>query len=288
MNQNGVIKYLAIALAVAAMPVAALGVTFSINGQTNFTVLGDVHYHTGTGVVEFQASDRFFCFDFGSGGTQPGLTVKDKNDDSGVVLMNEIGLSSALQYRLGENEIRFQPSNATPCFFNDSSRGFGLFGDPSNRSSIEEEADPDKILNDQFQGFPELIIEYSPFTLEAGGLSVGDRISYSITIHNKGKVAMQWGAFQELATFGLLDTASLSCTSAEGSSSCGSAVPGNLVRFEDISLEPSGKVTLQISKTANQILDVGTEITFFSGVVSGDGNSSDPVFDSRVEPLIIP
>lgn len=196
-----------------------------ISGSPNHDILD-----TGTGsLLDYDlANDRIdfsvgstgvydsplFCFDFSS---PEGVTL-NATDANGHMVMDSVRLGSDLGYDLANNVISMSPASSVQCFFKSSNGTFGPFGKVPNASrSSDPELPPCsevaenvdcRFLVDAFADYPKLELDFQNFfaVIDNEPVSLGDNLSvsagieliYDIVLHNSGRAAAEFVAFQEV------------------------------------------------------------------------------------------
>lgn len=260
-----------------------------------------VEYALASGLVDFQIDtgvaydNPMFCFDFSDQASAVTLRAVDAN---GHIVLDSLGLDSALNYDLTGGSIEFSPSAAVQCFFkgvNSETPSFGPFGRVADnqRSSNDDSG----LFSDSFIAFPELNVQFQSLQVNGGdflsfdgaAVSPGDEVAYDLVISNTGDAAADQLAFQEVFPASLSYTASLSdgawlCDDNSTELELGyDLCPGELIdgvytgegalRFQDVTLPPGGQLTITVIRT----VEAGSEgvIALHAGAVNGPGPTAE-------------
>ncbi len=233
-------------------------------GQTQgqFSIDGDVTYATGTGLVSMdvllndQAADAqnpLMCFDFSDSDPAVKLQLKSQSSTGSGgsrLLVDKLGLTSALQYQLAAKTIAITPSSDVACFFKafDASSQtlgnvFGLYGQaPSASSTIPQGV----IFQDNFSAVPSLDVAFTTVTSPASNGSV----SYSIVATNNSPFSLGSLALQQTVPLGLDVTVSCSVNGQSSTPVCTTARIDTL-RYVDFTLAAGASLELQITASRN-------------------------------------
>lgn len=262
----------------------------SVDGSTDV-----FRYELAAETISFSLSDQdqqagifdnpLFCFYFG---TPNGPSVKIQADNSsGHLVLEERGLSSALEYQLSGGWIGFTPSDSTQCFYIDANATaeeaeFGLFG--MAPAVPEEELNPDdRVFADRFQiDLDRSVAVY--FDAVPSSATAGDELSYALVIENVGDVELDQLAFQEVFPGNgnyfpaALGPGTWTCTGT----ACPQPGGQGQIRLENLSLPAGASVRYEISRPLDAQAAGGSTLALYAGAVDGPG--SDAPFDvDRVE-----
>ena len=231
-----------------------------------------VSYTLGTGSapgeIQFNVSDRMantldnplFCFDTTpSGNAQLLMNIETVG---GQTAMNELGITSAVQYVLTGGEIVVTPPSLARCFYRGQSGDFGLFGVPPVPQGNGSDVSSDAIFADSFEAEVKLSIEFSGWGSTAGTGSV----TYNLEIVNQGRNDIQSVSFQE-AYPSSLDFYPVALGTG-GVWDCGNDLNGEgLLRVEGANIPVDGSITCSITRNVS---GSGT-LRLYAAAVAGSG-----------------
>ena len=220
-----------------------------------------------------------FCFYFGSSAA----SVQIRADNaSGHLILDERGLSSDLEYHLGDSRLAFTPSEFTQCFYVDASvpaedATFGLFGVAPAQPEDDQNAEG-RIFADGFQ-----IIENPSVSVSFEGIpdsvAAGDTLVYDIVIENSGDVALDQLAFQEIfpgnPTYfpAALVDGTWTCSAAENIV-CPPPSENDAIRLEGFSLPAGQSIRYAVSRKVAAGSAGGSMLVLYAGAVDGAGQKA--------------
>jgi len=199
------------ALGLSATPVFAQeNLEFLINQderQGRFDIEGDVLYDLDKGLISFDAllgqsgagSDNpLFCFDFSTDSSMVAIQI----NDGPRLLVDELGLTSALTYQVSAQTISITPSKDVACFFRaydaDASPAYGDFGLYGQVPQGTSTPSTDIVFQDQFLGVPDVSVVIGSVSTESDGA-----VSYTITATNNSSFDLDSLALQQSIPLGV-------------------------------------------------------------------------------------
>lgn len=250
----------------AASPsMAQAQLTLLINqgqAQGKFLIDGDVTYATGMGVVSMDVSlsnegsggqNPLMCFDFS--GEAPAVKLRISSDSSSAtggsrLLVNELGLTSALQYQLSAKTISITPSSDVACFFkaydtttSTLTKDFGLYGQPPTSAS----ATPSVVFQDNFVANPKLDLSVTtPSSPDSNGA-----VTYTITATNNSAFSVGSLALQQSIPLGLDATVTRCQVNGQDSSAICDTAKQDTLRYVGFTLASGESLELGVTVSRN-------------------------------------
>lgn len=235
-----------------------------------------VSYLVDSGTVQFNISDRngesvdnpLFCFDYAPNGGNAQLRL-DISSMDGKTALKGLGITSAIQYSLGNSLIEVSPPVSSQCFYYGvgADGGFGLYGRAPTTQESDLPGDHDRFFIDRFETKMKLEVSFPDFpSTLSGGL-----VTYDLDIRNAGDGNLGAVSFQEVYPG---DGALYPVAMSDGAWSC-SRLPagevidsgGGVIRFEQVAIAAGEVIRCTIVRN---VTGSGT-LRLHAGAVSGPG-----------------
>ncbi|QOC21897.1 hypothetical protein IC757_12785 [Wenzhouxiangella sp. AB-CW3] len=225
------------------------------------------------GVIGGEFNEPLFCFDFSEESRPVTLHAHDAN---GHLIMDDIGMTSGIDYYLSNDELSVAMAASVQCFYNGSVGGhFGRFGtQPSEYSGLPPRSD-DQLFRDEFSAFPNLTVSYNDLP---ENVMRGDVFDYTVTIANTGVVSADQLAFQEVFPVSdvysaRLDAGGWGCWSLpEDTDFCPALEGSDPLRFEGLVLPSGSEITFTVSRTVSDAESQSGNINLYAAAVNGAGS----------------
>lgn len=267
--------------------------------QGRFLVDGDVTYATGTGVVSMDVSlsdegsggqNPLMCFDFSDEAYAVKLRISSDSSaatDGSRMLVDALGLTSALQYQLGAKTISVSPATDVACFFKafDSTtdvltKDFGLYGQPPTTTS----AAPGVVFQDNFLANPKLDLSVTtPSSPDNNGA-----VSYTIVATNNSAFSVSSLALQQSIPLGLDATVTSCQVNGQASTAVCDTAKQDTLRYVGFTLASGESLELGVSVSRNgNWPSVASSLPIFAAIAAPTltGIAYD-VYETTVAPIV--
>ena len=230
--------------------------------QGQFSIDGDVTYDTTASLLSMDvllsnqpadAQNPLICFDFSDSDPAVKLQLKSQSSTGSGgsrLLVDELGLTSAIQYQLAAKTIAITPSSDVACFFKayDASNqilsdDFGLYGLVADGV----------IFHDGFSAVPnvstdpELDVIFTSLTSPDSNGAV----SYAIVATNNGPFEVSSLALQQTIPLGLDVTVNSCLVNGQASVPVCETAEQDTLRYVDFALASGASLELQVTANRN-------------------------------------